>query len=144
MATRARNDRLCMVLRLGGHSRSAATQQASARHPDRNAEGDHQSHSFHREKRAHFRLGVYSPPRIFANTFVPFCGNFCNERLAKLKTMHIDKDKIKTQDELDEAAPMEQAEQRVEAEMKELEEKAKREVAEGLKKQDEPDQEDED
>ena len=49
--------------------------------------------------------------------------------------MSIDKNKIKTQDEVDEPAPMEQAEERVEAEMKELEEKAKRDVAEGLKKQ---------
>lgn len=49
--------------------------------------------------------------------------------------MTIDKNKIKTQDEIDEPAPMEQAEQRVEAEMKELEEKTKRDVAEGLKQQ---------
>ena len=55
--------------------------------------------------------------------------------------MNIDKNKIKTQDEVDEVAPMEQAEQRVEAEMKELEEKTRRDVAEGLKKQDEPDEE---
>jgi hypothetical protein len=52
--------------------------------------------------------------------------------------MSIDKNKIKTQDEVDEPAPMEQAEQRVEKEMKELQDKARREVAEGLKKQDEP------
>ena len=68
-------------------------------------------------------------------SFVPFCGNFCDERLVTLNHMAIDKNKIKTQDEVDEPAPMEQAEQRVEAEMKELEEKAKRDVAEGLKKQ---------
>jgi hypothetical protein len=49
--------------------------------------------------------------------------------------MNIDKNKIKTQDEVDEPAPMEQAEKRVEAEMQELEEKAKRDVAEGLRKQ---------
>lgn len=49
--------------------------------------------------------------------------------------MSIDKNKIKTQDEIDEPAPMDQAEQRVEAEMKELEDKARREVAEGLKQQ---------
>lgn len=49
--------------------------------------------------------------------------------------MNIDKNKIKTQDEVDEPAPMDQAEQRVEAEMKELEEKAKRDVAEGLNQQ---------
>ena len=49
--------------------------------------------------------------------------------------MSIDKNKIKTQDEVDEPAPMEQAGQRVEAEMKELEEKARKEVAEGLKQQ---------
>ena len=56
--------------------------------------------------------------------------------------MSIDKNKIKTQDELDEPAPMEQAEQRVEAEMKELEDKARKEVAEGLRKQGEPDEQD--
>ena len=49
--------------------------------------------------------------------------------------MSIDKNKIKTQDEVDEPAPMDQAEERVEAEMKELEDKAKRDVAEGLKQQ---------
>lgn len=51
--------------------------------------------------------------------------------------MSIDKNKITTQDELGEPAPMEQAEQRAEKEMKELEEKAKKDVAEGLKTQDE-------
>ena len=49
--------------------------------------------------------------------------------------MSIDKNKIKTQDELDEPAPMDQAEQRVEAEMKKLEGQAKKDVAEGLRKQ---------
>lgn len=56
--------------------------------------------------------------------------------------MSIDKNKIKTQDEINEPAPMEQAEERVEAEMKELEEKAKREVAEGLRTQGDPKEED--
>ena len=56
--------------------------------------------------------------------------------------MSIDKDKIKTLDEADEPTPMEQADQRVEVEMKELEEKARRDVAEGLKKQREPEKED--
>ena len=51
--------------------------------------------------------------------------------------MSIDKNKIKTQDELDEPVPMDMAEQRVEAEMKKLEGQAKREVAEGLRQQDE-------
>lgn len=51
--------------------------------------------------------------------------------------MSIDKNKIKTQDEVAEPAPMDQAEQRVEAEMKRLEDKTKRDVAEGLEKQDE-------
>lgn len=49
--------------------------------------------------------------------------------------MSIDKNKIKTQDELGEPAPMDKADQRVEAEMKELERQAKKEVAEGLGKQ---------
>lgn len=50
--------------------------------------------------------------------------------------MSIDKNKIKTQDELDEAAPMDQAEERARAEMKELERQAKKDVAEGLRQTD--------
>jgi hypothetical protein len=46
--------------------------------------------------------------------------------------MEIDKDKIVTQDELDESAPIDQVEGRVEAEMKVLEGKAKEQVADGL------------
>ena len=49
--------------------------------------------------------------------------------------MSIDKNKIKTQDELDEPAPMDEADKRVEAEMKKLENKAKKDVAEGLENQ---------
>ena len=56
--------------------------------------------------------------------------------------MSIDKNKIKTQDEIDEPAPMDQAEERVEREMKELEDKTKKDVAEGLKTQRDPEQED--
>ena len=51
--------------------------------------------------------------------------------------MSIDKNKITTQDDLGEPAPMDQAEKRVEAEMKKLEGQAKKEVAEGLRQQDE-------
>jgi hypothetical protein len=50
--------------------------------------------------------------------------------------MSIDKNKIKTQDEMDEPAPMDKAEQRVEEEMRELESQAKKDVAEGLRNQD--------
>jgi hypothetical protein len=46
--------------------------------------------------------------------------------------MSIDKNKIKTQDDLQEPAPIDQVEPRVEAEMKTLEGKAKRNVADGL------------
>ncbi|HXS00542.1 MAG TPA: hypothetical protein VN724_08230 [Pyrinomonadaceae bacterium] len=49
--------------------------------------------------------------------------------------MSIDKNKIKTQDELNEPAPIDKADQKVEAEMKRLEDEAKKEVAEGLKQQ---------
>ena len=49
--------------------------------------------------------------------------------------MSIDKNKITTQDELNEPAPMDKADQRVEAEMKKLERQAKKDVAEGLKNQ---------
>ena len=46
--------------------------------------------------------------------------------------MRIDKNRVKTQDELNEPAPIDQVEERVEAEMKRLERSAKRNVAEGL------------
>ena len=47
----------------------------------------------------------------------------------------IDKNKITTQDELNEPAPIDQVEKRVNAEMKELEKKAKKDVREGLQEQ---------
>lgn len=50
--------------------------------------------------------------------------------------MSIDKNKIKTQDELNEPAPIDQVEERVEAEMKKIEGTAKRDVAEGLDNRD--------
>ncbi len=53
--------------------------------------------------------------------------------------MSIDKNKIKTQDELNEPAPMDQAGERAEKEMKKLEDETKREVAEGLQQTDEED-----
>lgn len=46
--------------------------------------------------------------------------------------MSIDKNKITTQDELGEPAPMDKADERAHAEMKELERKAKQAVEEGL------------
>ncbi len=46
--------------------------------------------------------------------------------------MDIDKDRIVTQDELGEPAPIDQVEERVEAEMKVLEGQAKEQVADGL------------
>jgi len=46
--------------------------------------------------------------------------------------MTIDKNRVTTQDELDEPAPMDQIEARVDAKMKRLEGKAKQNVGEGL------------
>ena len=46
--------------------------------------------------------------------------------------MDLDKDKVVTQDELNEPAPIDQVEDRVEAEMKKLKGEAKRQVADGL------------
>lgn len=46
--------------------------------------------------------------------------------------MEIDKDKIVTQEESGEPAPIDQVEERVEAEMKEIEGRAKERVAQGL------------
>lgn len=54
--------------------------------------------------------------------------------------MSIDKNNITTQDELNEPAPMDQADERAKAEMKELERQAKKDVAEGLRQTDEEDQ----
>jgi hypothetical protein len=51
--------------------------------------------------------------------------------------MSIDKNKITTQDELNEPAPMDEADRRVEEKMKKLENKTKKEVAEGLENQEE-------
>ena len=47
--------------------------------------------------------------------------------------MSIDKNKITTQDELNEPAPMDQAGERAKAEMERLEKETKEEVAEGLR-----------
>jgi hypothetical protein len=49
----------------------------------------------------------------------------------------IDKNKVTTQDELNEPAPIDQVDARVEKEMKELEKKAKKDVREGLNSTDE-------
>jgi uncharacterized protein YjbJ (UPF0337 family) len=46
--------------------------------------------------------------------------------------MNIDKNKVRTQDELNEEAPIDQVEDRVEATMKELSGAAKKDVGEGL------------
>lgn len=46
--------------------------------------------------------------------------------------MGIDKDRVTTQDDLAEAAPIDQVEGRVEAQMKKIEGTAKKNVAEGL------------
>ena len=46
--------------------------------------------------------------------------------------MEIDKNKVVTQDEMSEPAPIDQVEDRVEAEMKVIEGKAKEQVAHGL------------
>ena len=46
--------------------------------------------------------------------------------------MRIDENKVKTQDELDEPAPIDQVEERVEAKMKTIEGNAKKNVGDGL------------
>jgi uncharacterized protein YjbJ (UPF0337 family) len=46
--------------------------------------------------------------------------------------MNLDKQNIRTQDEMDEPAPIDQVEERVEAEMKKLKGQAKKLVADGL------------
>ena len=50
--------------------------------------------------------------------------------------MEINKDKVRTQDEEGEPAPIDQVEERVEAEMKRLEGRAKERVAQGLQDED--------
>jgi hypothetical protein len=51
--------------------------------------------------------------------------------------MSIDKNKITTQDELNEPAPMDEADARARREMSELERQAKKDVAEGLRQAEE-------
>ena len=89
------------------------------------------------EKNKLISLAVYSSRPLFVEVrtrikIVIKFQHFCNGRLVSLKGMSIDKNKIKTQDELDEPAPMDKADARVEAEMKKLEDQAKKDVAEGL------------
>jgi hypothetical protein len=50
--------------------------------------------------------------------------------------MEINKDNVVTQDETGEPAAIDQVEERVEAEMKRIEDRAKEDVAEGLKEAD--------
>ena len=50
--------------------------------------------------------------------------------------MRIDKKRVRTQDELNEPAPIDQVEERVEAKMKQVEGAAKKGVAEGLQNDD--------
>jgi hypothetical protein len=50
----------------------------------------------------------------------------------RLNQVEIDKDKVVTQDEVNEPAPIDQVEERVEAEMKKIEGSAKERVAHGL------------
>ncbi|HEV2834376.1 MAG TPA: hypothetical protein VGW58_03610 [Pyrinomonadaceae bacterium] len=47
--------------------------------------------------------------------------------------MSIDKNKVTTQDELNETAPMDEADERAKREMKKIERETKEEVAEGLR-----------
>jgi len=63
--------------------------------------------------------------------------DFCCCISASFVAMSIDKNKITTQDELGEPAPMDEADARAEAEMKKLEDQAKKDVAEGLRQTDE-------
>ena len=56
--------------------------------------------------------------------------------------MSIDKNKITTQDELGEPAPMDKADERARAEMEELERKAKAAVEEGLSQTDDDNEKD--
>ena len=51
--------------------------------------------------------------------------------------MSIDPNKITTQDDLNEPAPMDQADERAKAEMEKLEQEAKEKVAEGLRQTEE-------
>ena len=52
--------------------------------------------------------------------------------LGRPEQVEIDKDKVRTQDEEAEPAPIDQVEDRVEAEMKQIEGRAKERVAQGL------------
>jgi hypothetical protein len=55
-----------------------------------------------------------------------------NSKTGGSSQVEIDKDKVVTQDELSEPAPIDQVEERVDAEMKRIEGEAKERVAQGL------------
>jgi hypothetical protein len=133
--------------RLGAHHARRASKETTASHPDRYADAKKQPHCLVREEQTHFPAWSLLPATWFVEkrarkTIVIKTQHFRNRSLVSLNlgdymNMSIDKNKIKTQDELNEPAPIDQAEQRVEAEMKKMEEEAKKEVAEGLKQQSE-------
>ena len=119
----------------------AATEETRASHPDGHADRQQQSHHFVREEQTHL-LAVYPSAALFVEVWtcmkiVIKFQHFCNRCLVSLKGMSIDKNKITTQDELGEPAPMDVADERAGAEMKELERQAKKDVAEGLQQQEE-------
>jgi hypothetical protein len=59
-----------------------------------------------------------------------------HELTGRLNQVEIDKDKIVTQEETGEPAPIDQIEERVEAEIKQIEGNAKERVAQGLQDKD--------
>lgn len=63
------------------------------------------------------------------------------KNIREVVQVHIDKDKVRTQEEESEAAPIDQVEERVEAEMKEIEARAKESVTQGLQSENSEDKE---
>ena len=121
--------------RLGAHRlHIAAAEKTPAGHPQRHGKGQDNSRNFDEQGRFH-PAEVYSEKHKSTKTLQVLC----NRWVGSLIAMSIDKNKIKTQDELNEPAPMDQADERARAEMERIERDAKEKVAEGLRQTDDDD-----
>jgi hypothetical protein len=121
----------------GQHLHNAATKKTATGHPHGHNKGQENSRDFaeqgrsHRQKSTPKNTKVQRPRKCYVTDGLV--------ALLAEKHMSIDKDKIKTQDDLNEPAPMDQADERARAEMERLEREAKKEVAESLRQTDEDD-----
>src|ERR1044072_4031811 len=124
---------------VGGHRHVATAKQAAAGHPNRKTDCKKQSHHTKSLLPSHKEAQGKQPPKGIRSTKQSSSKSSTSVtdqllafiRSGRRRNMSIDKNKIKTQDELNEPAPMDEADKRAEAEMRRLQDETRKEVAEG-------------